>query len=179
MIAESDGAPPGVFDRYDPGMVRRSLIAALFVLLPATAMAAAPSRLDEAQVRAFVSRQSKAWNAGDLEGFYALFTPDAVFSDSARAPDGEVFPYGSSGLSEAKAQSQRALAGAKAHETTTIRSVAIARDGGSARVVSREVSVITAHGRTRRSCAERVQTIVATPKGLRSKGQADSIVRCR
>lgn len=159
-------------------MVRRPLLVALLILLPVAATAA-PSRLDEAQVRAFVSRQSKAWNAGDLEGFYALFTPDAVFSDAARAPDGEVFPYGSSSLSQAKAQSQRALAGARAHETTTIRSVAIARDGASAKVVSREVSVITAHGRTRRSCAERVQTIVATRKGLRSKGQADSIVRCR
>jgi uncharacterized protein (TIGR02246 family) len=155
-----------------------ALAIAACLLAPPTAQAA-PTRLAAPAVRAFVARQTKAWNAGDLAGFYGLFTADAVFTDQARAPNGQVFPYGSSTLAEAKAQTRRALAGTSAHETTTIRTVSVARDGRSATVVSAEVSTLGEGRRARRSCAERRQTIVATPAGLRSKGQTDSIVRCR
>jgi ketosteroid isomerase-like protein len=156
----------------------RLLVLAILLAGPASAAAAA-SKLDAAEVRAFVARQSKAWNAKQLSTFYGLFTPDAVFIDQARAPNGQVFPYGSSTRAEAEAQTRRALADGRPRERTAIRSITIAPDGGSAMVVSEEVSEITAGGRTRRSCAERLQTIVATPQGPRSKGQTDNIVRCR
>ena len=76
---------------------------ALVLSLLATAAQAAPARLADADVRAFVARQSKAWNAGDLGGYFALFTPDATFTDQALARDGRVVPYGTSTLAHVQA----------------------------------------------------------------------------
>ncbi|HSV02970.1 MAG TPA: nuclear transport factor 2 family protein [Phenylobacterium sp.] len=140
---------------------------------------AAPARLTQAGVRAFAARQERAWNASDAAGFFGLFTPDARFTDQARAKDGRVVPYGTSTLAQARAQATSFFARSRHHETSTIRSVRIAPDGRSAVVLGDEVAEIATAGRTRRSCAETEQTIVLTPAGLRSKGQTDTQVACR
>jgi len=156
----------------------RPLLTILVACLPLVAQAAAP-RLTEPEVRSFVERQSRAWNAGDLAGYFGLFTADARFTDQARARDGRVVPYGTSSVPQARTQAMRFFAGSKVVETTAIRQIALAPDGRAARVVSDEVSILTGAGRRRRECAERVQTVVQTPAGLRSKGQTDTLVRCR
>ena len=154
------------------------LIAILLASLPLTATAA-PARLSEAEIRAFVERQSKAWNAGDLGAYFALFTPGATFTDQARAKDGRVVPYGVSTLSEAKVQTRRARAAAKVAEATVIQRIEIAPDGKSAKVSAGEQITLTAPGRTRRLCAERLQILTLTPAGLRSQGQTDTYLACR
>lgn len=148
------------------------LIAALAA---ATAVQAGPARLTEPEVRAFVARQSKAWNAGELSAYFDLFTADARFRDQALGSDNKVYPYGTSTLDEARTRSAHALKGQRVQETTTIRSIALAHDGRSAKI---EADVVTAIG-TRRSCARREQVVVATPKGPRSTGETDTVVRCR
>jgi len=145
----------------------------------AAAAHAAPARLAEPEVRAFVARQSKAWNAGDLAGFFGLFTPDAQFRDQALASDNRVYPYGTSTLAQARARSRQAFEGHRVQETTTIRSIAAAPDGRSARVAADVVSVISGPTGVRRSCARREQVVIATPAGLRSTGETDTVVRCR
>ena len=57
--------------------------------------------------------------------------------------------------------------------------VEIARDGASARLVGREVTTIQSKGRTRRACADTEQTLVLVGGQIRSKGQTDTITRCR
>lgn len=140
---------------------------------------AAPARLSEPEVRAFVARQERAWNASDAAGYFALFTPDARFTDQARARDGRMVPYGTSTLAQARAQAARFFAKSRHRETTRIRSVRLAADGRSAMVAGDEVAEITTAGRTRRSCAETQQTVILTPAGLRSRGQTDTQVACR
>jgi hypothetical protein len=151
--------------------------AALALLLLAGSAQAAPV-LTDPQVRAFVQRQEKAWNAGDLAAYFALYTPQARFTDQARTAAGKVVPYGSSTAAEARAQATRFLATSKVRESGQVLRVDIAPDGRSARVLAREVSVITTPARTRRSCAERVQTVVLVGAALRSTGQTDTVVRC-
>lgn len=155
--------------------------ALLSLLLVAGAAEAAPGRaeapLTEARVRAFVQRQERAWNAGDLAAYFALYTTDARFTDQARTGD-RLIPYGTSTAAQARAQAKRFLAGAKVRETGQVLRVDIAPDGRSARVLAREVSVIATPARTRRSCAERVQTVVLVGGQLRSTGQTDTVVRC-
>ena len=157
--------------------MRRLLIAALCAL-PLLAQAA-PAHLSEAEVRSFLDRQSRAWNAGDLEGYFALFAPSARFTDQARARDGRIVPDGTSTVDQARAQAKRFFAGSKVVETTRVRRIAIAPDGRSAEVASDEVSQITGGGRPRRECAQRLQRLVLTPNGPRSEGQTDTLVRCR
>jgi len=154
-------------------------ILVLIALLIATTAEAAPARLTEAEVRAFVARQSKAWNAGDLAAYFALFTRDARFTDQARSKDGRLVPYGTSTVAEARAQAKRSLSTTRVSETTMLRQVQIAPDGKSARVVAAEDTTLTTGARTRRLCAERVMTLIATPAGPRSKGQTDTITPCR
>jgi uncharacterized protein (TIGR02246 family) len=158
--------------------MRPRFVLILAALLAPLAAQAAP-RLTEADVRAFVDRQSKAWNAGDLAGYFALFAPSATFTDQGRAKDGRTALYGVSTLGEARAQARRTFAGAKLRETTAVRSIRLAPDGRSAIVDAAVDTAITQGGRTRRSCAERSQTLVATPTGPRSKGQTDTVVFCR
>jgi ketosteroid isomerase-like protein len=146
-------------------------------VLFAAALAAAPS-LTDASVRAFVARQERAWNAGDLAAYFALYAPDARFADQARTPGGQVVPYGSSTVAQARAQARKFRATAKVRETGQVLRVEIAPDGRSARVVAREVSVITTPARARTICAERVQTVVLRAGALRSTGQTDTVVKC-
>lgn len=151
---------------------------ALLLALLATAAHAAPARVTEPAARAFVDRQSKAWNAGDLAAYFALFTPDAKFTDQARAKDGRVVPYGTSTLAEARVQVRKSRASQAVQETSVVRQVRIAADGKSAAVVVATDTKLTTRGRTRRICAERAMTLVATPAGLRSRGQTDTIAPC-
>lgn len=157
----------------------RTLLLIGLLALPALPAAAAPTRLTEAEVRAFVERQSKAWNAGDLGAYFALFAPGATFTDQARAKDGRVVPYGVSTLAEAKVQTRRARAASKVAETTAIRRIEIAPDGRSAKVSAGEQITLSSPGRTRRLCAERLQILTVTAAGLRSRGQTDTYVACR
>jgi uncharacterized protein (TIGR02246 family) len=158
--------------------MRLRLLLILAALAPFAAHAA-PARLTEADVRAFVERQSKAWNAGDLAAYFALYAPGATFTDQGRAKDGRTALYGVSTLPQARAQARRSLRGATVRETTTLRAIRLAPDGRGAVVTSAEDTVITKAGHARRSCAERTQTLVATSAGLRSKGQTDTVVFCR
>lgn len=157
--------------------MRRLFLAA--VLAAPLLAGAAPARLDDPTARAFIARQSRAWNAGDLAGYFALFTRDAKFSDQARARDGRIVPYGTSTLAEARAQARRALAAARVQETTAIGAITLSPDGRRADVAADVRTTLVAGGRTRRSCAERRQSLVLTPAGVRSTGQVDTIVRCR
>lgn len=151
----------------------------IFAALLAAAARAAPAHLTEADVRGFVARQSKAWNAGDTAGYFGLFTPDAAFTDQARARDGRVVTYGTSSVAQARVQARRTFAASRVHETTTVHAIALAPDQAHATVTSAEVTTLVGRGAPRRVCAERVQSLVATPAGLRSKGQTDTVVRCR
>jgi hypothetical protein len=154
-------------------------IAFLLALAFATAAQAAAARLTEPEVRAFVARQSKAWNAGHLATFFGLFTPEATFRDQALASDNKIYPYGTSTLAQARARSRQALKGHRVQEVTTVRSIAIAADGRSAKVAADVVTTIGGPGGPRRSCARREQVVTATAAGLRSTGETDTVVRCR
>jgi 3-phenylpropionate/cinnamic acid dioxygenase small subunit len=154
----------------------RGLILAL--LMTTQAKAAAP-RLTEPQVRAFVERQSRAWNAGDLAAYFATFAPEARFTDQALSNENKLVPYGVSSLAQARAQTRKTLAKSKVRETSTVTAVTIAPDGKTARVTARTVSDIAGAAAARRVCAVRVETVALTPAGLRSTGQTDTIVRCR
>jgi uncharacterized protein (TIGR02246 family) len=157
----------------------RAIWLALFLALAAPlAATAAPARLTEADIRVFLDRQSRAWNAGDLAAWAALYTPDAVFTDQARAKDGRVVPYGTSSLKQALAQARRQRASATVRETSTIRTIRIAPDGRTAAVSALEQGVIIILARTRRLCAENAQTVVLTPRGIRSRGDTDTYVAC-
>ncbi|MDB5419918.1 MAG: hypothetical protein JWP50_3337 [Phenylobacterium sp.] len=154
-------------------------VALIFSLAAAGLAHAAPARLTDAEVRAFVARQSKAWNAGDLGGYFGMFTPDAAFTDQARARDGRMVTYGTSTVAQADAQARRTFATSKVHETTMLRAVTLAPDRSRATIASAEVTTLAGRGAPRRVCAERAQSLVVTPAGLRSKGQTDTVVRCR
>ena len=156
-----------------------SLRLAIFAAALSGLAEAAPARFSEAEVRAFVARQEKAWNAGDVAGFFAMATPDAVFTDRARAKDGRVVVYGASTVAQARAQASRFFAKSHTRETVTIGSVQIAPDGRSARILGHEDAIQTTASHTRQLCAETDQTVVATPAGLRSKGQIDTLTPCR
>ena len=157
--------------------VRRCLIALILLLTTGPALAA--PAITEPQVRAFVDRQSKAWNAADVSGYFATFTPKAVFTDQALGNDNRIVPYGASTVAQAKAQARRFFAKSKVRETSVITAIAIAPDGASARVTTYEVSQISTAGKVRQVCGQGVAIIVRTPAGLRSTGQTDTIVRCR
>lgn len=148
-------------------------------LLIAGAAHAAPARLTDAQVRALVARQEQAWNAGELAGFFGLFTADARFTDQARSKDGRLVVYGTSTVAQARTQAGRLFGKSKVRETAQVRAVQIAADGRSARVTGFEEAQITTAGKARRICAETDQTVVLTPAGLRSEGQTDTVVACR
>jgi hypothetical protein len=153
--------------------VRRLALA--LALLAGSALA--QPRIGEPQVRAFVARQERAWNAGDLAAWSAAFTPDARFTDQAYVGDKPPVPYGTSTLAEARAQAQRTRG--RSREAGEVMRVEIAPDGRSAHVVSRVGSTVTSAGRVRRLCASRIQTLVLAGRGLRSRGQTDTYIRCR
>ena len=149
------------------------VLAAASLALPAWA-----ASLTEGQVRAFVAEQERRWNAGDLDGYFAGFRPDAVFTDQYRTPSGQIVPYGSSDLAKARAQSQKFRAGAKVAETGEITRITLGPDGRSAQVASRVVSRIQNAKGQRVTCAERRQELVLAGGRLRSKGQTDTFTRC-
>jgi hypothetical protein len=144
----------------------------LLILLATPAFA--QGGVTEAEVRAFVARQEAAWNAGRLETYFAAFTPDARFTDQAYVGDKPPVPYGTSTLAQARIQARKSLKGAKPREVGRIVRIAVAADGRSARVDSRVESLV----KTRRLCATRVQVLLETNGGLRSRGQTDTFIRC-
>jgi hypothetical protein len=153
---------------------------ALFLAVMIAGPAAAATPLTEPQVRAFVERQSRAWNAGDLPAYFATFTPDAHFTDQALGNDNKIVPYGVSTVAQARTQARKTLAKSKVRETSVVTAVSIMPDGRSARVTARTRSEIAAAGAApRQVCAMRVATVARTPKGLRTNAQTDTIVRCR
>ncbi len=155
--------------------------ARLGLLLAAALMTAAPALaggVSDAQVRAFVAAQQRAWNAGALDAYFAAFTPDAVFTDQYRTPSGQVVPYGSSTLAQARAQSRKFRSGASIAETGEVQWITVAADGRTAQVVSRVVSRIRGARGLRVTCAERRQDIILAAGRLRSTGQTDTFARC-
>lgn len=134
--------------------------------------------LGEAQVRAFIAQQERSWNAGALDAWVAGFRPDATFTDQYRTPSGEIVPYGTSTLAQARAQSRKFRTGAKVSETGQIVRIAPGPDGRSAEVISRIVSRTESAKGVRTACAERRQDLVLAADGLRSKGQTDTFSRC-
>jgi len=139
--------------------------------------AAAPARLTDADVRAFVARQERAWNAGDVATWAGLFTSDARFTDQARSGR-EMVAYGTSTLPQARQQAQRFFSQSKVRESGQVQRVEIQPDGRAARVVVRKVSRIEAAGRVRLSCAESVQTLVLAGGRILSRGRTDTLYRC-
>jgi len=153
----------------------RALALLVALLLAGPALAQAP--ITDADVRTFVERQERAWNAGDLAAWSAAFTPDARFTDQAYVGDKPPVPYGTSTLAEASAQARKTRG--RSREASEVRRVEIAADGRSARVTSRVGSAVTSGGKVRRLCASRVQVLVQANGGLRSRGQTDTYIRCR
>lgn len=156
--------------------LRLILILALATAAPARA---APAPLSDPQVRGFVQRQTKTWNAGDLDAYFATFTPDARFTDQALGNDNKIVPYGASTVAQARAQARRSLAKGRSIETSVIRQDYIFPGGRRARVVSEVAIHIAGGARDRVVCAHRVAIVEQTPAGLRASGQTDTIVRCR
>ncbi|WP_372782606.1 hypothetical protein [Phenylobacterium sp.] len=153
----------------------RALLLALVAL--AGPVIAAP-RIGEPEVRGLVARQSRAWNAGQLDAYFATFAPAARFTDQALGNDNKIVPYGVSTVAEARAQSRRTLAAGKLSETVTIDIVTVAPDGRSARLSARVLTEIAKGPAMRRVCARRVETFELMPVGLRATGQTDTVVRC-
>lgn len=153
-----------------------ALLLSVFLLAASPAAAAG---LTEAQVRDFAARQEKTWNARDLTGYFAMFTPDAIFIDQTRTPKGELIPYGQSDRAKAKDLARKFLAGSTSIERGVIDKVVIAADGRSATVTGREITTVQTGARTRKVCANTQQTLVLTGGVIRSKGQTDTVTRCR
>jgi hypothetical protein len=151
--------------------VRRALI----VLALAALTAAAPARLTEAQVRTFAARQSALWNAQDMAGYFATFTPGARFTDQALANSNTIVPYGSSSVTQARALAAKSRARGRLSEAISVQSIVLAPDGRGARLSAHVVSQAAGQ----QFCAQRVETLVMTPSGLRASAQTDTIVRCR
>jgi hypothetical protein len=148
----------------------------LLLALAATPAPAQGPRIAEPEVRAFVARQEQAWNAGELDRYFAGFTPDARFTDQAYVGDKPPVPYGTSTAAQARAQARRTRG--KSRERGEIRRIEIAADGRSATVTSRVGSSVETAGKARRLCASRVQTLVMSGARLRATSQTDTFVKC-
>jgi hypothetical protein len=155
----------------------RLLVLALFAA-SAIAGPSAAGGLTPARVRGYLASQEAAWNSGRLEAYFAGFTSDAVFVEQTRTPK-ETISYGRSSLSEARTQARRSRRQAASTEQSAIRSIVIAADGRSARVLGDKVTRFKASGRVGRSCAQTDQTLVLVGGEVRSKGGVDTLVRCR
>lgn len=154
--------------------MRRLALALFLVSTPALAQTA----ISEAQVRAFVSRQQSAWNAGRLDAYFDAFTPEARFTDQAYVGDKAPVPYGTSTLAQARTQTARALARSKRREASQITQIRIAPDGRSVQVVSKVDATIEQGGKVRRVCAYRGQALVLRSGRLLSHGHTDTIFKC-
>jgi hypothetical protein len=153
--------------------------AALALVLLLAAPAAAQDRLQETGVRAFVQRQERAWNAGDLEAYFAAFDRRAVFVDQALSNENTIVPYGRSTLAEAMTQARRALGRSKVTEAGQVRAVAISLNGKGAAVAADLTTRIEHEGRVRTTCAKRLLTLARIGGRLRALSQTDTVVRCR
>lgn len=149
----------------------------LLIALAATPALAQPA-ITDAQVRAFVARQEAAWNAGDLDRYFAGFTPQARFTDQAYVGDKPPVPYGTSTLAEARTQARKALARARSREAGRITRLRIGADGRSAQVVSNVASTVDSGGKVRHLCAYRGQALVLRGGRLLSNGQTDTFFKC-
>ncbi|HVI32287.1 nuclear transport factor 2 family protein [Phenylobacterium sp.] len=150
----------------------------IFIALAAVLLtAAAPGRLTDADIRSFLSRQERAWNAGDVADWAAHFTPDARFTDQARSGR-EMVAYGTSTLPQARTQAQRFFSQSQVRESGQVQRIDIQPDGLTARVVIRKVSRIVTGGRVRLSCADSVQTLVRSDGRILSRGRTDTLYRC-
>jgi hypothetical protein len=156
-------------------MTMRAL-ALLLVLIAGPACAQAP--ITEVTARAFVARQEAAWNAGQLDRYFAGFTPGARFTDQAYVGDKPPVPYGTSTLAEARTQAAQAFNRSKIREVGQVTRVRIAADGRSARVVSSLTSTIETKGKVRRLCAYRGQALVLQGGRLLSNGKTDTFFKC-
>lgn len=146
------------------------------------ALAATPAiaQISEPEARAFAARQEAAWNAGQLDRYFAGFAADATFTDQAYVGDKPPVPYGTSTLAEARANARRAFARKPwPHETGRVLRVEVAPDGAQVRVVSAVGSTVWDRGRPRRLCATRVQALSMTDQGLRASARIDTFVKCR
>jgi hypothetical protein len=152
----------------------------LIPLLAAAVLAAAPAHAapTDDQVRAFVARQEKSRNAGDLAAYFAGFRPDAAFTDQYRTPAGQIVPYGKSTLAQARIQARKFRATSKVTETHRILRITRAPDARSAQVVAYVTATIQGPSGRRVTCAERRQDLVLAGGAVRSKGQVDTFVRC-
>lgn len=149
----------------------------LVLALIATPALAQPA-ITEAQVRAFLARQEAAWNAGELDRYFAGFTPQARFTDQAYVGDKPPVPYGTSTLTEARTQARKALARSRTRQANRITRVRIAADGRSAQVVSHVASTVDTGGKVRHLCAYRGQAILLSGGRLLSNGQTDTYFKC-
>jgi len=159
----------------------RAILAMLACLVGVAAPVAwaAPGRLTDAAARAFVAQQERAWNRRDLDGYFAAYTPDAVFVDQTRTPQGAVIRYGDSDLKTAKALSKRALARTRVAERNAVDRVTVSADGASARVQGHKTTRLISAGREQTLCAQTDQTLVWRGGRVRSRGQTDTTTRCR
>lgn len=140
----------------------------------------AAAEIREADARAFVARQEAAWNAGQLDRYFANFTTDATFTDQAYVGDKPPVPYGTSTRDEARANARKAFAKTPTpREAGRVLRVEMAPDGRSARVVSVVGSTVWDQGRARKLCATRHQALIETKAGLRSVSRTDTYVKCR
>jgi len=148
----------------------------LFALLATPALA--QPAITDAQVRAFVARQEAAWNAGDLDRYFAGFTPQARFTDQAYVGDKPPVPYGTSTLAEARTQARKALARTRRREAGRVTALRIGADGRSVQVVSNVASTVDSGGKVRHLCAYRGQALVLRGGRLLSNGQTDTFFKC-
>lgn len=157
--------------------MRRLILTLLLVLLAGPALAAAG--ITDDAVRAFVARQERAWNGGEVDAYFAAFTPQARFTDQAYVGDKPPVPYGTSTRAEAKAQAKKALAEGKSREAAKVTRIEIAPDGQSAKVTLSVGSIVESGGRSRRLCASRTLRLVLQAGALKGGDQTDTYVRCR
>lgn len=166
---------------YVPAMRRFALpLAIAAAVLPRLAPPAlAQSAITDADVRALVTRQAAALNAGDLASYFATFAPQAVFTQQALGSDNQITPYGSSTLPQARTQLGKTLARTTVDETVTVRRVVVDPTGRGAALSAAVETRVGADGRVRRSCAERLSTFGRIGGRLRTLQQTDTLVRCR
>lgn len=149
---------------------------------PASSPARSPA-ITEAEIRTLAARQARALNAGDLRGYVATLADRAVLAQQALGSDNSIVPYGSSTVSQARAQLRRLLATSTLTETVAVTRVVIDPTGRGA-ALSAEVRTevaprAAADGRLRRSCARRLATFARIDGRLRMLSQTDTLVRCR
>jgi hypothetical protein len=152
---------------------------ALLLALGAASPALAAPTITEPTARAFVERQDRAWNAGDLKRFFATYGAGAVFVSQGRNSQGGVTLYGRSTVAEARAQARRTFARSKPRQQTIVDRVLIAPDRRSATVAGRQITRIETGGQVRTYCGETQQRLALANGRMVSQGQIDTAVRCR